>query len=50
MIFDIINMFTIIDNKMEINSVKKNLDEITCKNPPTKCVIEALELYLKVMK
>ena len=43
--FDIINMFPSIDNKMEINSVKF-LDERTCKDPPTKCVIEALELCL----
>ena len=44
--FDIINMFHSIDNKMGINSVKKFLDERVCKDPPTQCVTEALELCL----
>ena len=44
--FDIINMFPSIDNKMGINSVKKFSDERACKDPPTQCVIEALELGL----
>ena len=44
--FDTINMFPSIDNKMGINSVKKSLDERACKYPPTRCVIDALELCL----
>ena len=44
--FYITNMFPSIDNKMGINSVKKNLNERACKDPPTQCVIEALELCL----
>ena len=44
--FGIINMFPSIDNKMGVNSVIKLLDERVCKDPPTKCVIEALELCL----
>ena len=44
--FEIINMFPSINNKMGINSVKNFLDERACKDPPTKCVIEALELCL----
>ena len=44
--FDIINMFPSIDNKMGINSVIKFLDERSCKDPPTQCVIDALELCL----
>ena len=44
--FDIINMFSGIENKMEIDSVIKFLDERMCKDPPTQCVIEALELCL----
>ena len=43
---DIIKMFPIIDNKMGINFVKKFLDERVRKDPPTQCVIEALELCL----
>ena len=43
--FDIINMFPRIDNKMGIDSVIKLLNR-RCKNPPTQCVIEALELCL----
>ena len=39
-------MFPSIDNKMGINSVKKFLNERTCKDPPTQCVIEAPELCL----
>ena len=44
--FDIMNMFPSIDNKMGINSVIKFLNERACKDPPTQCVIEALELCL----
>ena len=44
--FGIINMFPSIDNKMGVNSVIKLLDERECKDPPTQCVIEALELCL----
>ena len=44
--FGIINMFPSIDNKMGANSVIKLLDERVCKDPPTQCVIEALELCL----
>ena len=44
--FDIINMFPSIDNKMGIDSVIKLLNKRRCKNPPTQCVIEALELCL----
>ena len=39
-------MFPSIDNKMGVNSVIKLLDERECKDPPTQCVIEALELFL----
>ena len=45
MSFDIINVSSI-DNKMGINPVIKLLNKRRCKNPPTKCIIEALELYL----
>ena len=38
------NLFPSIDNKMGIHSVKKVLDKRACKDPPTQCVIEALEL------
>ena len=48
--FDVINMFPSIDNKMGINSVKKFLDERVYKDPPTQCVIEALELCLSCNK
>ena len=44
--FDIMNMFPSIDNKMGIDSVIKILNKRRCKNPPTQCVIEALELCL----
>ena len=44
--FDIINMFPCIDNKMSINYVIKFLDKRACKDPPTQCVIDALELCL----
>ena len=40
------NMFPSIDNKIGINSVIKFLDEGACKDPPTQCVIDALELCL----
>ena len=40
--FDIINMFPSNDNKMGIDSVIKLLNKRACKNPPTQCVIEAL--------
>ena len=43
-IFDIINMFPSIDNKMRIDSVIKLLNKRTCQNFPTQWVIEALEL------
>ena len=43
-IFDIINMFPSIDNKMGIDSVIKLLNKRTCQNPPAQWVIEALEL------
>ena len=43
---DIINMFPSIDNKLDINSVIKLLNKRGCKNPPTQCVNEALELCL----
>ena len=43
-------MFRSIDNKMGINSVKKFLDERVYKDPPTQCVIEALELCLSCNK
>ena len=39
-------MLPSIDNKIGINSVIKFLSKRTCKNPPTLCVIEALELCL----
>ena len=34
------------DNKIGINSVIKFLDERACKDPPTQCVNEVLELFL----
>ena len=44
--FDVVNMFPCIDNNMGITSVRKYLDERECKDLPTDCVIEALELCL----
>ena len=44
--FDVVNMFPSIDNNMGIASVRKYLDERECKDLPTDCVIEALELCL----
>ena len=44
--FDVVNMFTSIDNNMGIASVRKYLDERESKDLPTDCVIEALELCL----
>ena len=44
--FDIVNMFPRIDNNMGIASVRKYLDGRECKDLPTDCVIEALELCL----
>ena len=44
--FDIINIFISIDNKMGINSVIKFLNKRACKDPPTQCVIEVLELCI----
>ena len=44
--FDVANMFPSIDNNMVIASVRKYLDERECKDLPTDCVIEALELCL----
>ena len=44
--FDIINMFPSTDNKMGIKSVIKLLNKRGCRNPPTQCVIEALEKCL----
>ena len=44
--FDIVNMFPSIDNNMGIASVRKYLDERECKDLPTDCVNEALELCL----
>ena len=46
MSFDIINMFLSIDSKIGINFVKRFLDERACKDPPTQCVTEGLELCL----
>ena len=43
--FDIIDMFPSVDNKMEINSVKKFLDEKAGKDSPTQCVIEAMKFF-----
>ena len=43
--FDIIDMFPSVDNKMEINSVKKFLDEKACKDSPTQCVIGAMKFF-----
>ena len=39
-------MLPSIDNKIGINSVIKFLGKRACKNPPTLCIIEALELCL----
>ena len=44
--FDLVNLFPSIDNNMEIASVRKYLDERECKDLPTDCVIETLELCL----
>ena len=44
--FDIINMFPTIDDRMGIKSVMKLLNKTACKDPPTQCGIEALELFL----
>ena len=48
--FDIINIFSSIDNKMGINSVITFLDEKACKDPSTQSVIEAHEFYLSCNK
>ena len=47
--FDIINLFYSIDNKMGITIEIKLLSKRGCKNPPTQCVIEPLELCLTVI-
>ena len=44
--FDIINMFTNIDNYLRLSSVKKYLDLCSKNIPPTNCLLEALELCL----
>ena len=44
--FVVVNMFPSIDNNMGIASVRKYLDERECKDLPTYCVTEALELWL----
>ena len=44
--FEIINMSPSIDNKMGINSVIKLLDKRASKDPPTQCIIKALQLCL----
>ena len=44
--FDVVNMFPGKDNSMWTASVRKYLDERECKNFPTDCAIEALELRL----
>ena len=43
---DVVNMFPSIDNNLGTASVRKYLDERECKDLPTDCVIEALELCL----
>ena len=44
--FNVVNMFPSIDNNMGVASVRKYLDERECKDLPTDCVVEALELRL----
>ena len=44
--FDVVNMFPSMDNNMRIASDRKYLDEMECKDLPTDCVTEALELCL----
>ena len=43
---DVVNIFPSMDNNMGIASDRKYLDEMECKDLPTDCVIEALELCL----
>ena len=43
---NVMNMFPSINNNMGIASVRKYLHERECKDFPTDCVIEALELGL----
>ena len=44
--FDVVNMFPSIDNNTVIAYVRKYFDERECKDLPTDCVNEALELCL----
>ena len=44
--FDIVNMFTSIDNKCGLKSVHNILELRESKFPPTSCIIETLELCL----
>ena len=44
--FDVLSMFPSIDNDMGIASVTKYVDKRECKDFPTDCVTEALELCL----
>ena len=44
--FNVVNMFPSMDNNMRIASDRKYLDEMECKDLPTDCVTEALELCL----
>ena len=43
---DIENMFPSIDNKRGLDTLRKTLEKRNTKNPPTECILEALELIL----
>ena len=45
--FDVVNMFPSIDNESGIKAVKKVLNDGESKNPPTKCILQALRLCLE---
>ena len=45
--FDIVNMFPSIDNESGLQAVKNALEAREEQFPPTLCITEALELYLK---
>ena len=45
--FDIVNIFPSIDNESGLQAVKKAVEAREEQFPPTLCMIEALEFYLK---
>ena len=45
--FNVVNMFTSIDNEAGIKADKKVLNNKESKNPPTECILEALRICLQ---